>query len=233
MYDGTISVNWKALVTFQQMIVLCDSEGMIDITPPALSKRTSIPLEIIEDGIEYLSQPDPYSRSQEYEGRRIIPIDEHRPWGWQIVNHKYYRDLASNEDRREKARLRKQKQRGKESEKGDVTLGHTTSRMSHHADADPDTDPNTDNTDTQFTLFWETYPKKNGKRDAEKAFRKLNPDKLLFDEMIKALKVQKKSNNWNNENGKYIPNPASWLNGNRWEDESIEKTDDPFAGNVI
>ena len=51
MYDGTISVNWKGLVTFQQMIVLCDSEGVIDITPPALSNRTRIPLEIIEEGI--------------------------------------------------------------------------------------------------------------------------------------------------------------------------------------
>jgi len=230
MYDGTISVNWKALVTFQQMIVLCDSEGMIDITPPALSKRTSIPLDIIEDGIEYLSQPDPYSRSQEYEGRRIILIDEHRPWGWIIVNHQYYRDLSSVEDRREKARLRKQKQRAKEGGKEDVTLSHTPSRMSHHADAN--TDPNTDNTDTQFTLFWETYPKKNGRKDAEKAFMKLNPDDQLFKKMMKALKVQKKSNSWNKENGKYIPNPESWLNGNRWEDESIEKMDDPF-GNAI
>jgi len=139
MYDGTISVNWKGLVTFQQMIVLCDSEGVIDITPPALSSRTRIPLEIIEEGIEYLSSPDPYSRSQEHEGRRIILIDEHRPWGWVIVNHKYYRDLASVEDRREKAKLRKQKQREKEGEKEDVTPCHTSSRMSRHTDTDTDT----------------------------------------------------------------------------------------------
>jgi len=134
MYDGTISVNWKGLVTFQQMIVLCDSEGVIDITPPALSNRTRIPLEIIEEGIKYLSSPDPYSRSQDHEGRRIILIDEHRPWGWIIVNHKYYRDLASVEDQREKAKLRKQKQREKESKKEDVTPCHTSSRMSRHTD---------------------------------------------------------------------------------------------------
>ena len=135
MYDGTISVNWKALVTFQQMIVLSDSKGIIDITPPALSKRTSIPIDIIEEGIDYLSKPDPYSRSQEHEGRRIILIDEHRPWGWIIVNHEYYRNLASIDDKREKARIRKQKQRAKGTKKDDVTLGHTPSRVSRHTNA--------------------------------------------------------------------------------------------------
>ena len=170
MYDGTISVNWKALVTFQQMIVLCDAEGLIDITPPALSKRTGIPLDIIEDGIEYLSQSDPYSRSQEHGGRRIILIDEHRPWGWIIVNHEYYRDLASVDDRREKARIRKQKQRAKSSEKDDVTLGHTSSRMSRHTNTDTNTDILKENNKRKVTIpksfclsdSMIEYAKKNG-----------------------------------------------------------------------
>jgi len=162
MYDGTISVNWKGLVTFQQMIVLCDSEGVIDITPPALSSRTRIPLEIIEEGIEYLSSPDPYSRSQEHEGRRIILIDEHRPWGWVIVNHKYYRDLASVEDRREKAKLRKQKQREKEGEKEDVTPCHTSSRMSRHTDTDTDTLKEAASGDDPKNFIWEEALKFEG-----------------------------------------------------------------------
>ncbi len=155
MYDGTIAVNWKGLVTFQQMIVLCESDGVIDITPPALSKRTGIPLDIIEDGIEYLSQPDPYSRSQEHEGRRIILLDEHRPWGWVIVNHEYYRDLASVEDRREKAKLRKQKQREKEGEKEDVTPCHTLSRVSRHTDTDTDTLKEAASGDDPKNFIWE------------------------------------------------------------------------------
>lgn len=106
IYDGTIAVNWKAMITFQQMIVLCDSGGIIDMTPPALSRRTNIPIDIIQEGISYLELPDEYSRSQLEEGRRIIRIDENRNWGWQIVNHAYYRDLASREDKREKDRIR-------------------------------------------------------------------------------------------------------------------------------
>lgn len=106
IYDGTIAVDWKAMVVFQQLIVLCDSQGVIDMTPCAISRRTNIPLDIIKDGLDFLSQPDEHSRSKAHDGKRIILISDERDWGWQIVNHKYYRDLASREDKREKDRVR-------------------------------------------------------------------------------------------------------------------------------
>ncbi len=83
MYDGTLSADWKAMIVFQQFIVLADSEGIVDYTPPALSRRTGIPLEIIEHGIEKLQKPDPYSRSSEFNGKRIALLDDHRPWAGQ------------------------------------------------------------------------------------------------------------------------------------------------------
>lgn len=147
MYDGTLSADWKAMVTFQQLIVLADSEGVIDYTPAALSRRTGIPLDIIEHGIKKLEQPDPYSRSSDLEGRRISLLDDHRPWGWQIVNYEHYRDLAKLSEKREQSRQRKRKQREKASQdtdskdvSHDVTQGHAPSRMSRHADVDADVD---------------------------------------------------------------------------------------------
>ena len=225
MYDGTIAANWKALVTFQQMIILSDADGIIDITPPALTKRTGIPLEIIEEGIKFLEEPDPYSRSQDHEGRRIIRVDEHRPWGWIIVNHEYYRDLASVDDKREKARIRKQKQRAKGSEKGDVTPCHTSSRMSRHTDTDADT-----NTLEAFNSFWQHYPKKRNKGQARKAWLKLSPDKPLIKKILQAVEVAKESDDWQKEKGKYIPYPATWLNAEGWEDHHGSEDDDPFRG---
>ena len=65
MYDGSLYGNWKALVTFQQMIVLCDSDGVIDMTPHALAARTGIPLDIITEGIAALEQPDQIARYAE------------------------------------------------------------------------------------------------------------------------------------------------------------------------
>lgn len=71
-----------------------------------------------------------------------------------------------------------------------------------------------------FDLFWNAYPKKKSKADAEKAFKKLNPDKQLLDTMLDALEEQKRSQDWKRDNGQFIPYPATWLNGRRWEDDA-------------
>jgi len=39
--------------------------------------------------------------------------------------------------------------------------------------------------------------------------------------MMTALETQKASEKWLKDNGQYIPNPATWLNQRRWEDEPM------------
>ena len=70
-----------------------------------------------------------------------------------------------------------------------------------------------------FFTFWKAYPKKKAKKQAEKAFLKLKPDEALLDKMLKALERQKASQDWQKQEGQFIPYPATWLNGARWEDE--------------
>lgn len=70
-----------------------------------------------------------------------------------------------------------------------------------------------------FLLFWKEYPKKVGKGEAYKQWKKA---KLTCDEkteIINALKWQKKSYNWCNSNGRFIPNPSTYISQRRWEDE--------------
>lgn len=114
MYDSSLCEVWQALVTFQQMIVLADSQGVLDMTPEALSRRTNIPLEIIQRGIDELEKPDERSRSPQHQGRRIERLDAHRNWGWQIINYAYYRNLASAEEKRESDRQRIARKRAAE-----------------------------------------------------------------------------------------------------------------------
>ena len=71
-----------------------------------------------------------------------------------------------------------------------------------------------------FDRFWAEYPKKQGKQDAIKAFAKLNPDEGLLERMISAIRVWRDSAQWRENGGQYIPHPATWLNGKRWEDEA-------------
>lgn len=70
-----------------------------------------------------------------------------------------------------------------------------------------------------FNLFWERYPKKLAKRDAERAFDKINPDEKLFNLILEKLELYKQSEAWLKDGGQFIPYPATWLNGRRWEDE--------------
>ena len=103
MYDGTLATNgpWQALVTFQQLLVLADQDGVVDMTIPAIVRRTTVPEEIIRPGIEALMLPDPESRTPTEDGRRIVPLSPGRAWGWRIVNYVKYRQIKRETDRRD------------------------------------------------------------------------------------------------------------------------------------
>lgn len=70
-----------------------------------------------------------------------------------------------------------------------------------------------------FERFWSAYPKKTAKQNALKVWVKLKPDDELIQHILSSLEQQKRSVQWTKDNGQYIPYPATWLNGRRWEDE--------------
>lgn len=71
----------------------------------------------------------------------------------------------------------------------------------------------------RFDEFWKAYPKKIGKDAAKKAFEKRKPDQTMLDTMLNAIHFQRSSDAWQRDGGQYIPNPATWLNQGRWQDE--------------
>lgn len=93
MYTGSLLYNgdesWKAIVTFQQMIILADKDGIVTGNLESLHRKTTVPHDVLEVGIRILEAPDPQSRSRRSEGKRIIRQDN---WGWKIVNYKAFRD---------------------------------------------------------------------------------------------------------------------------------------------
>ncbi len=70
-----------------------------------------------------------------------------------------------------------------------------------------------------FDEFWSAYPKKKAKNEAQKSWSKLKVDADLLATILKAIEEQKQSSEWQKEAGKFIPYPATWLNGHRWDDE--------------
>lgn len=127
---------WEALVTFQQMIILADQDGVVDMTPDALSRETTIPLEIISKGIEALESPDPESRTPDEEGRRIVRLSDNRSWGWQLVNYDHYRKLQTDEERRAYHRRYYREKRSKSATKNKLNKTQTDSTDSRQVEVE-------------------------------------------------------------------------------------------------
>lgn len=69
-----------------------------------------------------------------------------------------------------------------------------------------------------FSLFWEKYPRKAAKARARREWERLAPSPELTEAILQAVEASKGWESWAREGGRYIPNPATWLREERWED---------------
>ena len=79
-----------------------------------------------------------------------------------------------------------------------------------------------------FPEFWKAYPRKVAKADAEKAWAKLQPGAELRKLILASVTRQAEGRDWRKDGGRFIPYPATWLNGRRWGDEE-NPMDDPVV----
>lgn len=125
-----------------------------------------------------------------------------------------YRKLAKSsesyqeEDKEKDKEKDKDKDKDKEEEKKEKEIPDGISNKK--AAAGPPRAP------ASFERFWTAYPKKVGKEAARKAYSRA---KVPVETLLHTLEAQKGSTQWQVENGRFIPNPATWLNQGRWEDE--------------
>lgn len=82
----------------------------------------------------------------------------------------------------------------------------------------------------EFERFMAAYPKRKAKADAWRAWRKLRPSPELQARMLAAVAVQRVSPDWCRNGGQYIPLPATWLNGERWQDDVAVSVPDGPTG---
>lgn len=69
----------------------------------------------------------------------------------------------------------------------------------------------------RFAAFWDSYPRKVGKDAAWRAWQKRRPNLELTEGIMRAVEAQRPY--LEREKCKYTPNPATWLNQGRWQDE--------------
>ena len=105
LYNGTLRGRPDEILVFTNLLAHTSKDGVVDKHPRAIAEETGISLERVNAAIATLEAPDAESRSPEADGARIVRMDEHRVWGWRVVNHAKYRAIRSEEDRAEQNRL--------------------------------------------------------------------------------------------------------------------------------
>jgi len=219
IFDSSIAEDWQVRHVFEDLLKLCDREGVIDRTPEAIARRANMPLEIVTRALAALEQPDPHSRSAEYEGRRIVRLHEHRNWGWRIVNYERYRAVASDDQRRSKnleAVHRYRDQRRAAGAQGSappispaistsalpspVISRHPPSRLSCHAEAEAEAEA-----DAKLDRPLSVRERPIGEKPPPEPVKPTKPSKLSIPEKDLADRIEAAlGDQWVNDAGKWI-----------------------------
>ena len=67
-----------------------------------------------------------------------------------------------------------------------------------------------------FSQFWEEYPRTDAKKDAAKAWAKIDPEE--HPQVMAAVKRWKRSKQWQKDGGEYIPYARRFLNDEYWKE---------------
>lgn len=135
IFDSSIAEDWQVRCVFQDMVVLANEDGVVDMTVQAIARTTNVPLQIVQRGICELEKVDPQSRSGLDDGARIKRLDDHRDWGWRIVNYNKYRLIATEFERRELNRQRMADYRNRKEKRVLLSSCSTTGAHTAYASA--------------------------------------------------------------------------------------------------
>lgn len=134
LLSGTLYGRWPHTGIWACLLSRVSRDGVIDETPQCLAAAIGVPVDTLMQCIHDFMQPDENSRTADHEGRRLVPIDPARSWGWKVVNHGKYREKARKQsydsERVESGKdaERKRAARAKESASRDVPTRPAMSR---------------------------------------------------------------------------------------------------------
>jgi hypothetical protein len=208
-----------------------DRDGFVQLNPLLVAAALGTSENEVEKAIEFLKSPDPNSRNQKEEGRRIT---NEGPYLYHVVNHDEYREIHDQEALR--AYWRGLKTSENVRDKTD-SPGNSRNPSASVSDISPSPSPKKKNRSKRrdgysedFEAFWSLYPRQEAKKPASVSWERLSDaDKALAMEAI-----PKHAAMWAREGRekKVIPHATTWLNQERWADriddtmQSVDQTDE-------
>lgn len=122
------------------LLAMADPDGFVEAAVPGLARRANVPLEACETALTRLMAPDAHSKSQEHDGRRVESVER----GWRILNYTAYRELRTEKQVKEAARLKAFRERTRTQRTCTLQKGSTSLSVVESVKGGPGgTDPQT------------------------------------------------------------------------------------------
>lgn len=124
--DNETRIVWITL------LAIAGPDGVARAAIPGLARVAGVSLEATERAILKFEQPDTYSRSQEYEGRRIERVEG----GFKLLNYLRYRNTLSKSDRNDYQRIKQREYRSKRKGVSDQFMAREKRFVTAHNNGD-------------------------------------------------------------------------------------------------
>ena len=229
------------------LLAMANKDGEVLASIPGLARRAGVTLADAETALTALQSPDPYSRTPDFEGRRIEKVEG----GYFLLNYAKYRKKMNEEERREYLRVKQAERRERLKRAGTstpVNNGQPPSTKSTQAEGEAEaeaeagekakrsdrnpTSGSRKNGKVEFpeTLerFWEAYPRAGRIRSSRKKvlveWKKLadvDPDFFL-----ESLRLWNDSPEWQKDEGKFVLAADRYIRERKFDDPPEERTGD-------
>jgi len=114
-------------VVWITMLAMSDRHGQVLASIPGLADSAKVSMDECLEALQVFLSPDEYSRTKDYEGRRIAEIDG----GWLLLNYEKFRERRDDEEQRIQTRERVRRFREKAKAIGNVVTESVTETQSN------------------------------------------------------------------------------------------------------
>ncbi len=207
----------KTRIVWITLLAMADKNGIAESSIPGLADMARVSIEDCEASLLKLQSPDKYSRTKDFDGRRIEPTDG----GWRLLNHGKYRAKMSADERREYNRIKQQEHRAtRQTLSTDVNDSNQKSALSAHTEAEAEAEAvktkTPQPTAAECEEIYKCYPLKVGKPVALKAIGNAIKAGTSFQELLEKTQAYSLARNGNLE---FVPHPSTWFNQRRFNDD--------------
>lgn len=99
---------------FFMLMAAADKSGNVLGSDKTIARIINVPLEQFVDCLKELMKPDPDSGTKDYEGRRVVPLEDGR--GYNLPSYAKYSGITTDEQRREYFRVKQAECRARKRE---------------------------------------------------------------------------------------------------------------------